>query len=72
MVIYILRVFLFILQVFITPNQQIVINSLDDNKLNNNTSSNNNNVGITNIVIKEECDDNMNDDVSNHNYLQTF
>ncbi|XP_026317485.1 zinc finger and BTB domain-containing protein 14-like isoform X2 [Hyposmocoma kahamanoa] len=51
-------------QVFITPNQQIVINSLDDNKLNNNTSSNNNNVGVANIVIKEECDDNLNDDES--------
>lgn len=64
-----LHFFLFINQVFITPNQQIVINSLDDNKLNNNTSSNNNNVGIANIVIKEECDDNMNDDVSTLRYI---
>ncbi|XP_073945071.1 uncharacterized protein isoform X2 [Choristoneura fumiferana] len=52
-------------QVFITPNQQIVINGPDDNKsLNNNTSINNNNPSFTNIIIKEECEDNANDDES--------
>lgn len=45
-------------QVFITPNQQIVINGPDEAKLNNNSSLNNNNAGVTNIIIKEECDDN--------------
>ncbi|XP_063618273.1 uncharacterized protein LOC134791227 [Cydia splendana] len=51
-------------QVFITPNQQIVINGPEDTKLNNNNTITNNNQGVTNIVIKEECDDNANDDVS--------
>ncbi|KAL0841009.1 hypothetical protein ABMA28_014784 [Loxostege sticticalis] len=52
-------------QVFIMPNQQIIINGPDDNKvMNNNTCNNNNNSNITNIIIKEECDDNMNDDES--------
>ncbi|XP_061713750.1 zinc finger protein 853-like isoform X4 [Cydia pomonella] len=51
-------------QVFITPNQQIVINGPEDTKLNNNNTITNNNQGVTNIVIKEECDDNANDDES--------
>ncbi|CAH2106635.1 unnamed protein product [Euphydryas editha] len=52
-------------QVFITPNNQIIINGPDTKSLNNNTSANNNNNNndITNIVIKEECDD-INDDES--------
>ncbi|XP_032520278.2 zinc finger and SCAN domain-containing protein 31-like isoform X2 [Danaus plexippus] len=45
-------------QVFITPNNQIVINGPDK-------SVNNNNDGdVTNIVIKEECNDDNNDDSS--------
>ncbi|XP_030024972.1 zinc finger protein 853 isoform X1 [Manduca sexta] len=53
-------------QVFITPNQQIIINSPEDQKnLNNNTNStNNNNSDITSIVIKEECEDIHMDDES--------
>ncbi|XP_063361803.1 specificity protein transcription factor 3-like [Cydia amplana] len=51
-------------QVFITPNQQIVINGPEDTKLNNNNTITNNNQAVTNIVIKEECDDNANDDSS--------
>ncbi|XP_028163134.1 zinc finger E-box-binding homeobox 1-like isoform X1 [Ostrinia furnacalis] len=50
-------------QVFIMPNQQIIINGPDDNKALNNNTSNNNNNAFANIVIKEECDD-MNDDES--------
>lgn len=50
----------FYLQVFITPNQQIIING-PDKALNNNTD--NNNPNITNITIKEECEENI-DDVS--------
>ncbi|KAM3964535.1 uncharacterized protein ACR2FA_001503 [Aphomia sociella] len=49
-------------QVFITPNQQIIINGPDDIKLN--TNNNNNDDGITSIVIKEEYDDTMNEDES--------
>ncbi|CAH1645676.1 unnamed protein product [Spodoptera littoralis] len=41
-------------QVYITPNQQIIINGADK-ALNNNTTSDNHNP--TTIVIKEECDD---------------
>lgn len=49
-------------QVFITPNNQIVINGPDK-------SVNNNNDGdVTNIVIKEECNDDNNDDVRPHTY----
>ncbi|XP_075973264.1 uncharacterized protein LOC142974684 isoform X2 [Anticarsia gemmatalis] len=51
-------------QVFITPNQQIIINSPDGKNLNNNTTSDNNNTGIGDIIIKEECDENANDDES--------
>lgn len=51
-------------QVFITPNQQIIINGPDGKTLNNNTVSDNNNTGIADIIIKEECDDNTNDDES--------
>ncbi|CAH0751004.1 unnamed protein product [Diatraea saccharalis] len=51
-------------QVFITPNQQIIINSPEEHKvLNNNTSSDNNNPNIS-IVIKEECDDAVHEDES--------
>lgn len=52
-------------QVFITPNQQIIINAPEEQKnLNNNTSTNNNNSDITSVVIKEEYDDNQMDDES--------
>ncbi|XP_045448949.1 zinc finger protein 41-like, partial [Melitaea cinxia] len=52
-------------QVFITPNNQIIINGPDTKPLNNNTSANNNNNNdITNIVIKEECDENNDDESS--------
>ncbi|XP_049869063.1 zinc finger protein 471-like isoform X4 [Pectinophora gossypiella] len=52
-------------QVFITPNQQIIINNIEDGKVvNNNTSSNNNNEHVDNIVIKEEFDDIADDDES--------
>lgn len=45
-----------IFQVYITPNQQIIINGADK-ALNNNTTSDNHNP--TTIVIKEECDDDV-------------
>nr|XP_021203588.1 transcriptional regulator CRZ2 [Bombyx mori] len=48
-------------QVFITPNQQIIING-PDKALNNNTD--NNNPNITNITIKEECEENIDDESS--------
>ncbi|KAJ8727964.1 hypothetical protein PYW08_016349 [Mythimna loreyi] len=50
-------------QVFITPNQQIIINTPDNKTLNNNTTSDNNNTGTMDIIIKEECDE-TNDDES--------
>ncbi|XP_013199935.1 zinc finger E-box-binding homeobox 1 [Amyelois transitella] len=40
-------------QVFITPNQQIIINSPEEAKLNNNNVSS----GVTSVVVKEECED---------------
>ncbi|CAH0719543.1 unnamed protein product, partial [Brenthis ino] len=51
-------------QVFITPNNQIVINGPDTKPLNNNTSANNNNNDVTDIVIKEEFDENNDDESS--------
>ncbi|CAD0199288.1 unnamed protein product [Chrysodeixis includens] len=50
-------------QVFITPNQQIIINGPENKTLNNNTSSDNNNEAME-IIIKEECDETTNDDES--------
>ncbi|XP_026725200.1 neurotrophin receptor-interacting factor homolog isoform X3 [Trichoplusia ni] len=50
-------------QVFITPNQQIIINGPENKTLNNNTSSDNNNESME-IIIKEECDETTNDDES--------
>ncbi|KAJ8730272.1 hypothetical protein PYW07_017310 [Mythimna separata] len=50
-------------QVFITPNQQIIINAPENKTLNNNTTSDNNNSGAMDIIIKEECDE-TNDDES--------
>ncbi|XP_068631660.1 uncharacterized protein [Battus philenor] len=50
-------------QVFVTQNHQIVIRNPDERKtLNNNTCSDDQNT--IDIVIKEECVDNMNDDES--------
>ncbi|CAH2980444.1 unnamed protein product [Chilo suppressalis] len=53
-------------QVFITPNQQIIINGPDEQKVsnNNNTTSADNNNGSFSIVIKEECDDAVQEDES--------
>ncbi|XP_026490866.2 zinc finger protein 649-like isoform X2 [Vanessa tameamea] len=48
-------------QVYITPNNQIIINGPDTKTLNNNTSANNNN---TDIIIKEECEENNDDESS--------
>ncbi|XP_050346290.1 zinc finger protein 649-like isoform X2 [Nymphalis io] len=51
-------------QVYITPNNQIIINGPETKTLNNNTSANNNNTDIENIIIKEECEENNDDESS--------